>query len=181
MIGESYHVLQETFFLLASPWHFKKPSFSKFLSHNSIIHDLTCVNIPQQYGVAKRKNCHPLVVRASFFYMHVPKSYQGEVGLMVPYLINRLHICVFNDIIPNEFIFSFVPSSRLVYLVGYLDVLFLSLIILVTVNYILEHLNMFLLVIPLTEGGTNALWISPFTKQIFFCQPSRFKERKHLK
>jgi len=111
--------------------------FSKFLSHKSIIHELTRVNIPQQYGVAKRKNCHLLeVVRAFFFYMYVPKSYEGEVGLMVTYLINRLHICVFNDIIPIEFIFSFVHSSRFVSSLSWIFrwAVFVTLIILVTVN-----------------------------------------------
>lgn len=32
--------------------------FSKFMSHNGIVHELTCMYTPQQNKVAKRKNCH---------------------------------------------------------------------------------------------------------------------------
>jgi len=35
---------------------------SKFLSKNSIAHEFTCVNIPQQNSIAERKNRHLLEV-----------------------------------------------------------------------------------------------------------------------
>nr|KYP73597.1 Retrovirus-related Pol polyprotein from transposon TNT 1-94 [Cajanus cajan] len=65
--------------------------FLNFLSHNGIVHELTCVNTPQQNEVAERKNLHLLeVTRALLFQMFVPKNYWGKVVLTVTYLINRL-------------------------------------------------------------------------------------------
>ena len=49
---------------------------SKFFSENGVVHEFTCVDIPQQNGIAKRKNRHLLeVTRALLFQMYVPKSY----------------------------------------------------------------------------------------------------------
>ncbi|RDX70252.1 hypothetical protein CR513_50525, partial [Mucuna pruriens] len=65
--------------------------FSKFLKDNSVVHELTCVNTPQQNGVAERKNRYLLeVARALLFHMFVPNVYWGEVVLTPTYLINRL-------------------------------------------------------------------------------------------
>ncbi|RDX87108.1 hypothetical protein CR513_31458, partial [Mucuna pruriens] len=51
--------------------------FSKFLKDNGVVHELTCVNTPQQTGIAERKNRHLLeVARALLFQMSVPnRSY----------------------------------------------------------------------------------------------------------
>jgi len=50
--------------------------FSKFLFLNDIAHELTCVNTPQQNGIAERKNHHLLeVARALPFQMFVLKAY----------------------------------------------------------------------------------------------------------
>ncbi|RDX81183.1 hypothetical protein CR513_38179, partial [Mucuna pruriens] len=65
--------------------------FSKFLKDNGVVHELTCVNTPQQNEVAERKNCHLLeVARALLFQMPVPNIYWGEAVLTTTYLINRL-------------------------------------------------------------------------------------------
>ncbi|RDY03580.1 Dicer-like protein 4, partial [Mucuna pruriens] len=62
--------------------------FSKFLKDNDVVHELTYVNIPQQNGVAKRKNCHLLeVARTLLFQMSIPNVYWGEVVLTITYLI----------------------------------------------------------------------------------------------
>ncbi|RDX72025.1 hypothetical protein CR513_48542, partial [Mucuna pruriens] len=71
--------------------------FSKFLKDNSVVHELTCVNTPQQNGVAERKNCHLLeVARALLFQMSIPNVYWGEAVLTTTYLINRLPTRVLN-------------------------------------------------------------------------------------
>jgi len=43
--------------------------FSKLLSHKGVVHELTCVNTPQQSGLAEKKNCHlfPEVARTLLF------------------------------------------------------------------------------------------------------------------
>jgi len=51
-------------------------NLSNFLKDNGVVHELNCVDTPQQNGVAERKNQHLLeVVRALLFQMSVPKSY----------------------------------------------------------------------------------------------------------
>ena len=51
-------------------------NFSKFLQENGVVHELTCVDTPQQNGVAKRKNRHLLkVTRVLLFQTSVPRSY----------------------------------------------------------------------------------------------------------
>ena len=57
-------------------------NLSNFLKDNDVVHELTCVDLPQQNGVAERKNRHLLEVgRALLFQMSIPKSYWGEVVL----------------------------------------------------------------------------------------------------
>ncbi|RDX93352.1 hypothetical protein CR513_24403, partial [Mucuna pruriens] len=88
--------------------------FSKFLKDNGVVHELTCVNTPQQNGVAKRKNRHLLeVARALLFQMFVPNVYWGEVVLTAAYLINRLPTQVLNGISPIKHMLSLFPSSSL--------------------------------------------------------------------
>ena len=54
-------------------------NLSKFLQENGVVYELTCVDTPQQNGVAERKNRHLLkVTRALLFQMSVPKSYWGK-------------------------------------------------------------------------------------------------------
>ncbi|RDX63837.1 Copia protein, partial [Mucuna pruriens] len=62
--------------------------FSKFLKHNGVVHELTCVNIPQQNGVVERKICHLLeVARALLFQMYIPN---WESYLEVKFVIESL-------------------------------------------------------------------------------------------
>ncbi|RDX67909.1 hypothetical protein CR513_53160, partial [Mucuna pruriens] len=55
--------------------NFVNLEFSKFLKDNGVVHEMTCVNTPQQNGFAERKNCHLL---------------EGETVPTSTYLINRL-------------------------------------------------------------------------------------------
>jgi hypothetical protein len=53
--------------------------FENFLISNGIEHQTTCVNTPEQNGVAERKNRHLLeVTRSLMFTMNVPKFLWGE-------------------------------------------------------------------------------------------------------
>ena len=54
-------------------------NLSNFLKDNGVVHELTCVDTPQQNGITERKNRHLLeVTRVLLFQMPVPKSYWGE-------------------------------------------------------------------------------------------------------
>ncbi|RDY07811.1 hypothetical protein CR513_08019, partial [Mucuna pruriens] len=88
--------------------------FSKFLKDNGVVHELTCVNTPQQNGVAERKNSHLLeVARTLLFQMSVTNVYWGEAVLNTTYLINRLPTRVLNGISQIKHMLSFFPSSPL--------------------------------------------------------------------
>ena len=51
-------------------------TLSNFTSQRGILQEFTCVDTPQQNGVAERKNRHLLeVARAILFQMAVPNSY----------------------------------------------------------------------------------------------------------
>ena len=86
-------------------------NLSNFLKDNDVVHELTCVDLPQQNGVAERKNRHLLeVARALLFQMFIPKSYWGEVVLTATYLINRLPSRVLNGVSPTQLMTTFYPS-----------------------------------------------------------------------
>ena len=91
--------------------------FNQFLSSyfqaQGIIHDSSCVNTPQQNGVAERKNGHLLnTTRALLLQGSVPKSYWGEAVLTATYLINKLPSRVLDNKSPIELLNSFYPHFR---------------------------------------------------------------------
>jgi hypothetical protein len=70
--------------------YFKK-ELSAYFHAYGIIHQTSCVDTPQQNGVAERKNRHLLeVARSLMFAMNVPKSFWGDAVLTAAYLINRM-------------------------------------------------------------------------------------------
>ena len=86
-------------------------NLSKFLEENGVVHELTCVDTPQQNGVAERKNRHLLeVTRALLFQTSVPRSYWGEAVLTATYLINRLPSRVLEGVTPIQLMTIFYPS-----------------------------------------------------------------------
>ena len=55
---------------------YQSSDLQKYLEGHDIIHQTTCLNTPQQNGVAKWKNRHLLeVVRASLIVQKIPISY----------------------------------------------------------------------------------------------------------
>ena len=94
-----------------------KDYFNHFLSSyfqkEGIIHESSCVNTPQQNGVAERKNGHLLAVtRALLFQQHVPKSYWGEAVLTSTHIINRLPSTTLGLKTPMEVLSSFYPNVQ---------------------------------------------------------------------
>jgi transposase InsO family protein len=77
--------------------------FGQFLASNGIEHQTTCVNTPEQNGVAERKNRHLLeVARSLMFTMNVPKFLWGEAIKTATYLINRMPLRVLDFKTPAE-------------------------------------------------------------------------------
>lgn len=66
-------------------------NLSSFFKKEGIIHESSCVETPQQNGVAEIKNRHLLgVARALLFQSNAPKSLWGEAVLTATYFINHL-------------------------------------------------------------------------------------------
>ena len=64
---------------------------SHFFQKEGVIHESSCVNIPQQNGVVERKNRHLLNVnRVLLFQNSVSNFFWGEAVLTAAYLINRM-------------------------------------------------------------------------------------------
>lgn len=81
-------------------------SFSRFMKQYGIIHESSCVDTPQQNGVAERKNRHLLEVTCtSLFEMHVPKPFWADLILTTCYLINRMSSSVLSGSIPYSVLF----------------------------------------------------------------------------
>ncbi|XP_068483247.1 uncharacterized protein [Phaseolus vulgaris] len=83
---------------------------NSFCQKEGIIHESSCVNTPQQNGIAERKNGHLLdQTRALFLQNHVPKKFWGEDLLTATYLINRLPSKILASKSPMEVLSSFYP------------------------------------------------------------------------
>ncbi|KAJ4703138.1 Retrovirus-related Pol polyprotein from transposon TNT 1-94 [Melia azedarach] len=84
-----------------------------YLASQGIVHKSSCVNTPQQNGVAERKNRHLLeVARSLMFATHVPKHFWGEAVLTVAYLINRMPSRVLNFQTPYQVLLQSYPTTR---------------------------------------------------------------------
>lgn len=95
-----------------------KEFFNKTLNHflleNGVVHQSSCVNTPQQNGVAERKNKHLLeVARSLLFQNSVPKYLWGEAVLTAAYLINRMPSKVLRFKTPMEVFLENFPNNRL--------------------------------------------------------------------
>ena len=89
-----------------------------YLMNNGIIHQSSCVDTPQQNGVAEQKNKHLLEVsRSIMFTSNVPKHFWGEVVLTAAYLINKRpsrtlnyqSLCQVLQSYPNSGLISSIP------------------------------------------------------------------------
>lgn len=102
--SETSRIFQSFYNLILTQFHSKiqvlktdnaRDYFNTHLGHylveKGIVHTSSCVDTPQQNGVAERKNRHLLEVsRAIMFTNNVPKYLWGEALLTATYLINRM-------------------------------------------------------------------------------------------
>ena len=86
-------------------------TLTPFFQKEGIIHESSCVNTPQQNGVAERKNGDLLEkTRALLFQKNVPKSFWGEAILTATHLINRLPTRVLGFKSPMDILMTFYPD-----------------------------------------------------------------------
>ena len=86
---------------------------SPYFQSQGILHDSSCVNTPQQNGVAERKNGHLLnTTQALLSQGNVPKSYWGEGVHTTTYMINRIPSRMLDNKSPAKILKSFHPHFR---------------------------------------------------------------------
>ena len=83
---------------------------SSYFQKEGIIYESSCVNTPQQNGIAKRKNGLLLnTTRALLFHGQVPKTYWGEAVLTATYMTNRIPSRTLDHKTPMEVLSQFYP------------------------------------------------------------------------
>ncbi|RVX11422.1 Retrovirus-related Pol polyprotein from transposon TNT 1-94 [Vitis vinifera] len=88
-------------------------SLSTYLQNHGIIHISSCVDTPQQNGVAERKNRHLLeVARCLMFSSNVPNYFWGEAILTTTYLINRMPSRVLTFQSPRQLFLKQFPHTH---------------------------------------------------------------------
>ncbi|RVW64572.1 Retrovirus-related Pol polyprotein from transposon TNT 1-94 [Vitis vinifera] len=87
----------------------------EFLAQEGIVHLSSCVDTPQQNGIAERKNRHLLeVARSLMFSMNVPKLFWGQAVLTAAYLINRMSSRVLKFQTPCQTLLKSFLTTRLI-------------------------------------------------------------------
>ena len=76
-----------------------------------IVHQKSCVDTPQQNGIAERKHKHLLeVARALMFQANLPPRFWGESVLTGVYLINRFPTPLLQNRSPFEVLYKRKPT-----------------------------------------------------------------------
>ena len=80
---------------------------TNFFVYKGIVHQISCVNTPQQNSIVVRKHGHLLnVARALMIQSHLPKIYWSYSVIHVVYIINMLPTPILNYYSPHEMLYK---------------------------------------------------------------------------
>ena len=86
-------------------------ALSTFYASKGVLHQLSCVETPQQNAVVERKHKHLLnVARALRFHANLPLKFLGDCVLTAAYLINRLPSPLLGNLTPYQKLLGHSPS-----------------------------------------------------------------------
>ncbi|WKA06926.1 hypothetical protein VitviT2T_024803 [Vitis vinifera] len=86
-----------------------------YLLENGIVYQSSCIDTPQQNGVAERKTRHLMeVARSLMIASNVPKQLWGEVVLTTTYLINRMPSRILQFKTLCQILLATYPSARII-------------------------------------------------------------------
>ena len=96
-------------------------SMSQFFTDKNVLHQLSCVDTPQQNSVVERKHQHILsIARALRFQANLPLKFRGDCVLTAVYLINRLPSSLLHNKSPYDVLLGSIPSYSRLRVLGYL-------------------------------------------------------------
>ncbi|CAH9081989.1 unnamed protein product [Cuscuta epithymum] len=85
--------------------------FSSFYQSNGIIHQLSCVETPQQNGRVERKHQHILqIARSLLFQSCLPITFWSDCVLSAVHIINRTPTAILDNKSPFELLYNTIPD-----------------------------------------------------------------------